>query len=220
MIAKLFENRSEAARKLAPLLKSRKLYDPIVLGIPRGGAVVASELAKALNAEFDIVIARKIRAPFQSELAIGAVGEDGQTFLNAEALRISGVDKDYISAERENELREIERRQELFRAARPQARVEGRSVIVTDDGIATGASMIAALQTLTARRPKEVIVAVPAASPERLEVVKRYCNDVVCATSTPNFYAVGQFYKDFDQVEDGEVVSLLKSEARNLSSAA
>jgi predicted phosphoribosyltransferase len=158
-----------------------------------------------------VVLSRKLRAPFQPELAIGAVSEDGRVYLNHQGGEFQGEMEDYLAEERRYQLAEIARRKKLFRGVRPQAPVTGRSVIVTDDGIATGSTMIAALQAVKTQNPREVIVAVPVASPERLEEVGRWCDDVVCLLRPEVFWAIGQFYEDFSQVEDEEVVQLLRA---------
>jgi predicted phosphoribosyltransferase len=151
-----------------------------------------------------------LRAPGQPELALGAVSEDGHVYLNPYAEESAEELAEYLVVERRHQLAEIARRKGLFRAARPQAPVAGRSVIVTDDGIATGATMIAALQAVKAQNPHEVVVAVPVASPERLKEVRRWCDEVVCLLAPEWFWAIGQFYQDFTQVEDEEVVRLLR----------
>ncbi len=189
---------------------ARKLHDPLVLAIPRGGVVTGAVLARELGAELDVVLSRKLRAPMQPELAIGAVSEDGRVYLNHHAQQILDLSDDYLAQERRHQLGEIQRRKKLFRGVRPAAPVEDRSVIVTDDGIATGSTMIAALQTVKTQNPREVIVAVPVASPDRLQAVRRLCDEVVCLLSPVEFWAIGQFYEDFSQVEDDEVVKLLR----------
>jgi predicted phosphoribosyltransferase len=206
----MFHDREDAARQLAAKLKGRPLHETLVLAIPRGGVVIGAVLARELGAELDVVLSRKLRAPEQPELAIGALAEDGQVYLNHHAEEFLEGLEDYLAAERRHQLAEIARRRKLFRAARPQARVTGRSVIVTDDGIATGSTMIAALQAAKAQKPRELIVAVPVASPDRLAEVRRWCDDVVCLLTPELFWAVGQFYADFRQVEDEEVVQLLR----------
>jgi putative phosphoribosyl transferase len=206
----MFHNREDAARRLAEKLTGRELYDPVVLAIPRGGVVTGAVLAGELGAELDVVLSRKLRAPDQPELAIGAITEDGQVYLNHYAELVPDLTEEYLADERRHQLAEIARRKKLFRAVRPQAPLAGRSVIVTDDGIATGATMIAALQTVKAQKPRELIVAVPVASPDRLEEVRRWCDDVVCLLAPEQFWAIGQFYEDFTQVEDEEVVALLR----------
>jgi predicted phosphoribosyltransferase len=173
--------------------------------------VTASVLARELNAELDIILSRKLRAPGQPELAVGAIAEDGQVFLNDYADRVPGMDAAYLSAESRRQYREILRRKELFRAVRERAPVTGRTVIVTDDGIATGATMIAALQALRAEGPRQLIVAVPVAAPERLAEVHHWCDEVIFLNATEDLRSVGEFYDDFNQVEDEEVVAVLRA---------
>jgi putative phosphoribosyl transferase len=205
----MFRDREDAAHKLAEKLKGRKLHDPLVLAIPRGGVVTGAVLAKELGADLDVVLSRKLRAPEQPELAIGAISEDGRVYLNHYAQEFLEVMEEYLADERRHQLAEIARRKKLFRAVRPQAPVAGRSVIVTDDGIATGSTMIAALQAVKTQKPREVIVAVPVASPDRLKEVRRWCDDVVCLLHPEAFWAIGQFYEDFTQVEDEQAIQLL-----------
>jgi predicted phosphoribosyltransferase len=219
----MFRDREDAAHKLAVKLKGRELHDPLVLAIPRGGVVTGAVLARELGADLDVVLSRKLRAPGQPELAIGAITEDGRIYLNHHAQAFLDLLEDYLAEERRHQLAEIARRKKLFRAVRPQAPVAGRSVIVTDDGIATGSTMIAALQAVKTQNPRKVIVAVPVASPERLEEVHHWCDDLVCLLRPEEFWAIGQFYEDFTQVEDEEVVRLLRefaSSSRQRSPAA
>lgn len=206
----LFRDRTEAGQRLGRQLKGRKLYAPLVLAIPRGGVVTGLALARELSAELDVVLARKLRAPYQPEFAIGAISEEGQVTLNSEVRHIAGVTEEYLERETRHQLREIERRKKLIRAIRSPAQVSGRSVIVTDDGIATGSTMIAALQMVRIQKPHELIVAVPVAAPERLEQVRQFCDDAVCLLAPEVFYAVGQFYEEFEPVEDEDVVQLLR----------
>src|SRR5690606_25640041 len=154
--------------------------DPLVLGIPRGGAVMAAALARELHAEFDVVLSRKLRAPYQPELAVGAIGEDGAEYLTDFAASVPGLTEDYLREERAHQLSEIRRRARLFRAARPAADVTGRSVILTDDGIATGSTMLAVLHVLQAKTPHETIVAVPVAPPDTLERLRPLCTRLEC----------------------------------------
>jgi putative phosphoribosyl transferase len=207
----MFRNREDAARQLAERLKGRELHDPLVLAIPRGGVVTGAVLARELGADLDVVLSRKLRAPGQPELAIGAISEAGRVYLNHQAQAYLDLIEDYLADERRHQLGEIARRKKLFRSVRSQAPVANRSVIVTDDGIATGSTMIAALQAVKAQNPREVIVAVPVASPDRLEEVRRWCDDVVCLLSPEEFWAIGQFYADFSQVEDEEAIDLLRA---------
>jgi predicted phosphoribosyltransferase len=172
--------------------------------------VLGAVLARRLGAELDVVLSCKLRAPGQPELALGAVGEDGQTYLGPQAEELLVGMADYLEAEERHQLLEIARRREMFRGVRPAARLTGRSVIVTDDGIATGSTMLAALRVARAQRPHELIVAVPVASPSRLEEVCRWCDEVVCLLAPEDFWAIGQFYEDFAQVSDERVVELLR----------
>lgn len=206
----MFRDREAAGRQLAQHLRRRQLRDPLVLAIPRGGVVVGAVLARQLDAELDVVLSRKLRSSLQPELAIGAISEDGQVVLNPHAGIEHVVSEDYLEQEKQYQLAEIDRRKRLIRRLRSRASVVGRSVLVTDDGIATGSTMIAALQTVRAQRPSEVIVAVPVASPDRLEEVCRWCDDAVCLICTEDFWAVGSFYEDFQAVGDEEVLELLR----------
>jgi predicted phosphoribosyltransferase len=209
----MFRDREDAAYRLAERLKGRELHGPLVLAIPRGGVVIGAVLAEELGAELDVVLSRKLRAPGQPELAVGAITEDGGVYLDPYALEYVHLPDDYLAKERHHQLAEIARRKKLFRAVRPPARVPGRSVILTDDGIATGSTILAAIQTVQAQNPRELIVAVPVASQDRLDDVRRLCNDVVCLLSPKELWAVGQFYQDFCEVDDEQVVDLLRKTA-------
>ncbi len=206
----MFRDREDAARQLAAKLKGRALHDPLVLAIPRGGVVTGAVLARELGADLDVVLSRKLRAPGQPELAVGAVSEDGQVYLNEFARRYMESLEEYLEEERRHQMAEIARRKRLFRQVRPPAPVAGRSVIVTDDGIATGSTVMAALQTVRTQGAREIIVAVPVASPDRLMEVGRWCDEVVCLLAPEEFWAIGEFYEDFRQVEDEQVVELLR----------
>ena len=207
----MFLDRAQAAAELADKFKGRGLRDPLVLAIPRGGVVTGAVLAKELGADLDVVLSRKLRAPGQAELAIGAVSESGDVYLNPmfdEAQ--SAAFRGYLDGEREHQLAEVRRRVRLFRQVRPRAPVAGRSVIVTDDGVATGSTMIAALQSVRQRGPAELIVAVPVAPADGLAELRRWCDEVVCLYVPEEFWAVGQFYAEFPQVEDEEALALLR----------
>jgi predicted phosphoribosyltransferase len=206
----MFRDREDAAVRLAGLLKHRPLVDPLVLAIPRGGVVTGATLARELGAELDVVLARKLRAPWQPELAVGALGEDGRVYWNAYAGWVPGTTREYLIAECARQAAELARRKALVRGVRPASPIAGRSVIVTDDGIATGSTMIAALQVVRAQRPHELIVTAPVGSPDRLEEVRRWCDDIVCLLMPDDFRGIGQFYEDFTQVEDEQVLALLR----------
>lgn len=209
----MFQNREDAALQLAEKLKRRKLRHPLVLAIPRGGVMIGSVLAQELGADLDVALSRKLHAPGQPELAIGAVGEDGCVFFNHYAEEDPYLTEDYVAEESRWQLAEIERRKNLYRDIRPAAPVTGRSVIVTDDGIATGSTMIAALQTVKLQNPHEIIVAVPIVSPERIPEIRHWCDELVYLLAPEEFWAIGQFYEDFLQVEDDQVVALLRQGA-------
>ena len=206
----MFRDRTDAARQLAEIVRPRHLKDPLVLGIPRGGAVTAAVLAEEIGAEMDVVLSRKLRAPDAPEYAIGAISETGEVYFNQAVRQEPGISDEYVHQECQYQLQEIERRKTMFRAVRPVATVAGRSVIVTDDGIATGSTMIAALQAIRAQHPLSLVAAVPVASPDRLREVRRWCDDAICLLTPPFFYAVGQFYEEFEPVSDEEVVELLR----------
>jgi predicted phosphoribosyltransferase len=206
----MFRNREDAAHQLVQRLKHRTLRNPLVLAIPRGGVVLGAVLAQELGADLDVILARKLRAPGQPELAIGAICENGEAFLNEYVKEdIAGMEE-YLAEEYRQQLAEIARRKKLIRAVRPQAPVKGRSLIVTDDGIATGSTMLAALQVLQSKAPHEVIVAVPVVSVDRLPEIQRWCNRVVWLRAPSDFRAIGQFYEEFAQVEDEEVLAILQ----------
>jgi putative phosphoribosyl transferase len=205
----MFRNREDAALQLAERLGARKLKDPVVLAIPRGGVVIGAILAAKLGAELDVVLARKLRAPDQPELAIGAIGEDGEIYMSPFAHDVAGVTDEYIESERKYQVEEIGRRKKLFRKVRPAVEVAGRSVIVTDDGIATGSTMLAALHVLSAKTPHEIIVAVPVAPPETLDKFRPQCDHIECLVAPRSLGAISMFYADFQQVEDDEVLRLL-----------
>jgi len=215
----IFTDREEAGWMLVERLRQDGLGGPgterpLVLAIPRGGVEIGAVLARGLGAELDVVLARKLRAPHQPELALGAVSEDGVVYLNQFATALSDVGDASIEAERRRQLAEIDRRRAMFRAVRPQAPVNGRTVILTDDGIATGATMIAALHTVRAGGAARIIVAVPVGSPDRLDEIRPLCDRLVCLEEPQAFWAIGQFYRDFSQVEDDRVVELLRDYGR------
>jgi putative phosphoribosyl transferase len=206
----MFRDREDAGRRLAARLREFELHDPIVLGIPRGGVVVADVIALELDAELDIVLARKLRAPWQPELAIGSIAEDGEAHMTSESSLVPGVTPEYVDREKRHQLAEIERRRDLFRSVRPRAAVAGRSAIVVDDGIATGSTMIAALHALRQQDVQELIAAIPVAPPTSVPEIEQHCDRVVCLATPRIFYAVMQFYDRFDEVTDEQVVAILR----------
>jgi putative phosphoribosyl transferase len=217
----MFKNRQDAGRRLAARLLKYKDERPVVLALPRGGVPVAYEVATTLNAPFDVVVVRKLGAPGEPELGIGAVvdGEHPQSVLNEEVVRLLGVSDDYVNREVARELREIRRRQESYRSGRSPEGIEGRTAIVIDDGIATGGSVRAALRGVRRSNPRRLILAVPVAPPETVESLQPEVDDLVCLSMPVFFHAVGQFYEDFRQTTDEEVVELLKAAYEQLASA-
>jgi putative phosphoribosyl transferase len=181
-----------------------------VLAIPRGGIDVGVEIARSLNAELDVVLARKLRCPFQPELALGAISETGEVTLDPRSAPLIAGNRNAVEVERQHQLAEITRRRQLYRRVRPQAEIAGRSVILTDDGIATGSTMIAAIHSVRAAEPHELIVAVPVGAPDRVAEIARLCDRMICLHTPDEFRAVGQFYRVFDQVSDERVIELLQ----------
>lgn len=208
---KTFSDRSDAGRQLAAALTHLQGTDPIVLALPRGGVPVAFEVAKALGAPLDVVLVRKIGAPGQPELGLGAVvdGANPHLVLNDEVMASIRPDQSYVHSELERQIAEIERRRTLYRGARPPLAVQGRTVIVVDDGIATGGTMKAVLQALSRSAPKHLVLAVPVAPQDTLKELSVLANEVVCLAIPPDFYAVGAHYHDFTQTTDEEVIDLL-----------
>jgi len=205
----VFRDRIDAARRLALRLQVYRGHQPLVLAIPRGAVPMAQSIASALQGDFDVVLVRKLSAPMQPEFAVGSVDESGWAYFSPHAAA-AGADADYISTEKARQLALIRERRALYTPMRPPLNPMGRIVIVVDDGLATGATMIAALHSLRQHGPARLICAVPVTSPEALPLVRPLADDVVCLQAPANFQAVGQFYRDFDQVEDEEVIAMLR----------
>lgn len=210
---KKFADRIDAARQLAAALEQYRGRNPLVLAIPRGAVGMAAFIAEALEGELDVVLVRKLRAPGNPELAVGAVDESGWTYVASHAASV-GADSAHIEREKRTQLETLRARRARYTPARPPLDPAGRIAIVVDDGLATGASMIAALHAVRAKSPQELVCAVPVAAPESLERVRPYADKLVCLAAPAEFYAVGQFYREFPQVEDDEVVRML-GEARH-----
>jgi putative phosphoribosyl transferase len=206
----MFHDRDEAGWRLVERLRGSRVEKPLVLAIPRGGVEVGAAIARGLGAELDVVLSRKLRSPHQPELAIGAVTENGEVYLNHFAAAMTDVGSSFIEAERRRQLDEIDRRKTAIRAVRPRAEIAGRTVILTDDGIATGATMIAALKMVRAAGAREIIVAVPVGAPDRIDALRPLCDRVICLFEPIDFWAVGQFYRHFEQVSDTRVIELLR----------
>lgn len=206
----MFANRNQAGRALAEALQH--YYgrgDTIVLGLPRGGVPVAAEVATALDLPLDVMIVRKVGAPFQPELALGAVASGGVTVFNQEIVGLLGGE-DKLRQYAADQLEEVARREQRFRGDRPPLELRGRTVILVDDGSATGASMLAAVRATRALGAQRVVVALPVAAPEACQKLDHEADEVVCLSTPALFRAVGEWYVDFTQTRDEEVVDLLK----------
>ena len=206
-----FVDRSEAGHRLAEALLSFKNQRPIVLALPRGGVPVAAEVAAALDAPLDLVLVRKIGVPMQPELAMGAVVNGGAPIVvrNEDVIALAGVEEPEFEAIRDQELAEIERRRRLYVGNRVPASVEGRTVIVIDDGVATGATTRAALRAIRLRMPARLVLAVPVAPTDTLAALREEADEVVCLESHAAFGAIGFYYVDFRQVSDQEVKDII-----------
>ena len=204
----LFRDRDDAAHRLAEALAQYRGCNPLVLAIPRGAVPMAKIIAGELGGEVDVVLVRKLRAPGNPEFAIGAVDETGWTYLADHARHVAGS-QDYIEREKTVQMEVMRGRRASYTPIRPPHDPAGRIVIVVDDGLATGSTMIAALHALRARKPQKLVCAVPVAPPETLGKVSSYADEVVCLSAPELFYAVGQFYQSFPQVSDEEVIASL-----------
>jgi len=205
----MFRDRNEAANRLAEKLKAYSGKNPLILAIPRGAVPMAKIIADKLAGELDVVLVRKLRAPHQPELAIGSVNESGWTYL-ADFAQLYGGSSDYLESEKRTQMETIRQRRAQYTPIRPPIDPAGRIVIVIDDGLATGATMISALHGLRAMKPAKLICAIPVSPPDTLAKVADLADEVVCLEAPPFFQAVGQFYQYFPQVDDDEVIELLK----------
>ncbi len=204
----IFANRLAAARLLAEALAGSRGKNPLVLAIPRGALPMAKVIAEELNGEMDVVLVRKLRTPGNPEYAIGSVDESGWAYIASQAANV-GANEGYLKREIAAQLEAMQRWRAQYTPVRPPIDPAGRIVIVIDDGLATGSTMIAALHALRAKKPAQLICAIPVAPPDTLERIRASADKVVCLSAPVEFYAVGQFYQDFQQVEDEEVVATL-----------
>ena len=212
-----YEDRSAAGKALARLLAKYSGERPVIVGLPRGGVAVAAEIARALDADLDVIVAGKLRAPYNPELAIGAVTEEGQVYLNSMAIRSLHIKESYIEEEKKTRLAAMKEKLNMYRAVRKKVPLKGRTVIIVDDGLATGSTMISAIQAAHASGAKKIIVAVPGGPADTLEHIQNMeeVTEAICPLVPDLFYAVSQLYYDFSQVEDNEVIGILREFQEN-----
>jgi putative phosphoribosyl transferase len=206
---RMFEDRQDAGRRLGARLAELRRQHPVVLGLPRGGVPVAAEVAEALGAPLDVLVVRKLGVPYQPELGMGAVGEDGVRVLNHHIIELADVTEAELGAVVARERAIVEDRAERYRGGRPALALEGRAVLIVDDGIATGGTMRAAVQIARARHAASVVVAVPVAAPDSVDELLRVADDVIALETPTHLVAVGQWYRDFGQTSDDEVMRIL-----------
>jgi putative phosphoribosyl transferase len=210
----MFRNRSDAGIRLAERLNQyRDRKDVLILALPRGGAATGHELARALNLRLDVLIVRKIGYPGQPELAIGAISETGSVVLNQSIISEGGITKAFIQTEIEQQKQEIARRIAMYRSGKGLDNLEGKTVILVDDGVATGATIKAAIETLKQEKLARLVVALPVGPPETVDALRPMADEFICLETPVYFMAVGNHYQDFTQVSDQEVVDLLKRAA-------
>lgn len=206
-----FKNRAYAGQKLSKILgKYQKAANTIVIALPRGGVAVGFEVAKALNLPMDIVVPRKIGAPGNPEFAIGAITESGEGIFDEATIAAYGITKSYLDHEMEKEKIEAERRLKLYRGSRPPLNLKNKTVIIVDDGLATGLTMRAAIKTVKKMDAAKIIVAIPVTPPDTAELIKKEVDEIIYLDAPPFFGAVGAFYDEFPQTHDEEVIDLLK----------
>jgi putative phosphoribosyl transferase len=205
-----FDNRTEAGQRLGKALQQYAgRHDVIVLALPRGGVPVAFEVCEAIGAALDLMLVRKLGTPGQEELAMGAIAPGGVQVLNRDVVESMRISEKTIEAVARRERKELERRQQAYRGDRPPPQVQGRCVILVDDGLATGATMRSAIRAIRQQQPARVVVAVPVAPVETIEALRREADEVVCLVTPEPFWAIGRFYLDFPQTSDEEVKALL-----------
>lgn len=206
----LFENREQAGKLLADILKTYKDQpDVIALGLPRGGVVVAAEIAKSLNIPLDVIVPRKIGHPINPEFAVGAITEDSELIFDKESSAFLDLDYEAIKPIIESERKELKRRIELYRKGKPPLNLKDMRVILVDDGIATGHTILVSIASVKKQSPKEIIVAVPVLPLSAVEKIQKAADHLAYLASPKHFYAIGAFYKDFGQTSDEEVLELL-----------
>ena len=212
----LFADRYDAGRRLAVLLERHRVEHPLILGLPRGGVVVGYEIAAALGSELDVLVVRKLGVPGAEEFAMGAVAP-GTTILNQGVVAGLGIPRSEVDAAVAREMAELQRREQAYRRNRPPLNVRGRTVILVDDGLATGATAHAAVAALKQQQPRQIIFAAPVCSQDGAEALRRMADEVVCLESPQGFQAVGLWYQDFSPTTDAEVLQCLRaSETRRV----
>ncbi|WP_327053779.1 phosphoribosyltransferase [Halomicrococcus gelatinilyticus] len=205
----MFADRTDAGEQLADRLEQRGVETDVVLAVPRGGLPLGRVVADRLDAPLDVVVAKKMGAPHNPELAIGAVGADGSAWVNDAIVARVGADDEYVEAERERKAEQAREKADLYREGKPVPELEGQRVLVVDDGVATGATTIACLRQVENAGAAHVVLAVPVGSPDSIERLRDEADEVICVDTPPGFGAVGQFYRRFDQVSDDEARSYL-----------
>lgn len=210
----VFVDRHDAGRRLGERLRKLPgMEDAVVVGLPRGGVIVAYEVAKALGAPLDVIVVRKLGVPYQPELGFGAIGEGGVRVLNPDVVRLANITRDEMAEVERRERAELERRARRFRGDRKPVDLAGRTVIVVDDGIATGGTARAACQVARAHGASRVVLAVPVGAPETIASMRGDADEVVCLETPEHFYAIGAWYEDFTQASDEDVVERLRRAA-------
>lgn len=206
----IFQDRVDAGKKLAPLLtKYKDVPDTIIIGLPRGGVVVAYEVAHFLDKPLEVICPRKVGAPFNPELALGAITDTGLGYFNNDLIQSLGISQKYLEQESAKEQAVSKRRLELFRKDKPPIAFAGKTVIIVDDGLATGATMKAAIMSIKGQKAAKIVVAVPVSPPDTAAEIATMCDECITIATPWNFQAVGQFYEEFAQTDDREVIELL-----------
>lgn len=209
----MFKDRLDAARQLAKALEKYRDQNPLILAIPRGAVPMGAWIAQTLKGQLDVVLVRKLHAPFQPEVAIGSVDESGLAYLSPEAVKW-GIDPGYVRDEIKLQVKTLRARRKQYQRIRAPIPAQGRVVIVVDDGLATGATMMSALKAIRQQQPQRLVCAVPVASPDALQKIKPLADETICLSVPEEFMAVAQFYSQFPQIEDTQVIAFLQAYAK------